>query len=473
MPAIVAAAEPVLILGLCLLGILSLHLALLTLARISLPRRDWSATLPADDELPHVLVQIPLYNEGDLIEPLLHAITHLDWPQERLRIQVLDDSTDGSLAVSAKAVKELAADGWTIELRHRQRRTGYKAGALANGLDASDAPLIAIFDADFLPPPEFLRRTVGVLLAHPELSHVQARWLHANRSVSLLTRAQARLLDGHFRVEQEARQRMGLPVPFNGTCGIWRRSAIEDAGGWQGDTLTEDLDLSLRARLNGWSSAYLGDLGVPGALPTSPRAWRQQQFRWTKGFAECLIKLLPQIWLSHRLPVWQKLMVTLQLSQPTVFLVGCVSILAGLPFIAGAAVPGPVLSTIALIMACGGLLGPISMLAVGARGTGTPFEIGREIAAALLFSSGLMLSNARAVLEALAGHRSAFVRTPKHSHPSPGAAGAFCLCGAAEVTTGAALLAFTLSEQPLAVFPLALAISGLLSFGLLQATEVR
>lgn len=468
-----AITEAVLVAGLSVLGLLSLHLTALTLARLILPRKHWDAATPPDSELPDVLVQVPLYNEGDLVERVLQGITALDWPRQRMRIQVLDDSTDGSLAASAKAVERLTAEGWAIELRHRQQRTAFKAGALAAGLVASKERYVAIFDADFLPPPEFLRRTLGVLIANPELGHVQTRWLHANRSCSLLTRAQARLLDGHFRVEQEARHRLGLPVPFNGTCGVWRRSAIDTAGGWQGDTLTEDLDLSLRARLRGWGSAYLEDVGVPGILPTSPRAWRLQQFRWTKGFAECLIKLLPMIWRNRQLPLWHKAMVTLQLSQPTVFLVGCVSILAGLPFIAGAAVPGPVLSTLALLMACGGMLGPISLLAVAARGIGTVPDVAKEITTALLLSSGLMLSNARAVLEAIVGHRSEFLRTPKQPQSGKQVAGSPHLYGIPELSVGSALLVFTLAEEPIAVLPLALAISGLVGFGLLQAIEAR
>ena len=156
----------------------------------------------------------------------------------------------------------------------------------------------------------------------------------------MLTGAQSRLLDGHFRVEQEARWRLGLPVPFNGTCGVWRRAAIADAGGWQGDTLTEDLDLSLRARLRGWRAAYLLDLEVPGSLPTSVPAWRAQQFRWTKGFAQCALKLTPLIWQSPALPLWQKVLVTLQMGQPLAYVVGVTCTLLGLPFIAGAATAG-------------------------------------------------------------------------------------------------------------------------------------
>lgn len=463
----VTVSELLLSAGLVALALLSLNLVTLSVARLVAPRRRLPTHLPADADLPTVLVQVPLYNEGDLAARILGALTRLDWPRERLRIQVLDDSTDGSLAASRAAVAAVVAQGWEVELHHREQRTAFKAGALAAGLELSDAPFVAIFDADFLPPPDFLRRTLGVLLADQGLGHVQTRWLHANQDHGLLTRAQARLLDGHFRVEQEARHRLGLPVSFNGTGGVWRRAAIDGAGGWHGDTLTEDLDLSLRARLQGWRSAFLGEVGVPGMLPESPRAWRVQQFRWTKGFVECLVKLGPTIWRSPVLPLWQKLLVTLQLAQPLAFLIGCVAILASVPFIAGVATAGPVLSMIALVVGTAGLLGPMAMITLGARGA-TPKEIAKQGAAALLLTSGLLLSNARAGLEALTRQRSEFVRTPKANGP---ARARQRRSGVPEFAAGAALLAFVLIQQPFAVLPLAMVITGLIGFGLLQLGE--
>lgn len=385
----------------------------------------------------------------------------------------MDDSTDGSLETSRAAVERLAARGWQISLHHRAQRTAFKAGALAAGLAESHAPFVAIFDADFLPPRGFLRRTIGTLLADPKLAYVQTRWVHANRHRSLLTRAQGRLLDGHFRTEQEARHRLGLPTPFNGTCGVWRGAAIDAAGGWHGDTLTEDLDLSLRARLAGWRSGYLEDLVVPGMLPESPRGWRQQQFRWTKGFIECLVKLGPTIWRSTALPGWQKPLIIAQLAQPLAFLIGVLSILSGLPFLAGAAVPGPMLSGLALVMACGGLLGPISLLALGARGQGPVRDVVAEGAGALFLSSGLMLSNARAALEALLGRRSEFVRTPKPSRTLRRDAIKPCRCGLIELAAGGTLLCFVLTQHPIAVLPLLLVIGGLLGFGMMQVKEGR
>ncbi|MCG6942996.1 MAG: glycosyltransferase [Thiohalocapsa sp.] len=462
--------ESLLILGLAVLALLSLHLLTLTTLRWLLPERPRSMRLPAEEALPTVLVQLPLYNEGELVERALASIAALDWPRERLVIQVLDDSTDGSLAASRRAVAGLRLRGWRVSLHHRTLRSGFKAGALAAGLEVCDAPFVAIFDADFMPAPDFLRRTIGVLLADSNLGHVQARWLHANRDASMLTRAQARLLDGHFRVEQAVRHRLGLPVPFNGTCGVWRRAAIEGAGGWSGDTLTEDLDLSLRARLVGWSSAYLEDLGVPGELPVSARAWRAQQFRWTKGFVQCLRKLAPQIGAS-RLPLWQKILISLQLAQPLSFLAGTLCLLTALPFIAGKLVPGTALTVMALATTSIGLLGPLGMLFTGGFVGGSeqrpPVKVlMRDAAAALLLTSGLLLSNARASLEALVGIRSPFVRTPKGVGGGRGERRwRLLLAGLPELSAGYALLLFVLVESPLALPALALAISGLLGLG--------
>lgn len=463
--------DALLICGLALLALLSLHLATLTVLRLLLPPRARPNSLPADTDLPTVLVQLPLYNEGALVASALADITALDWPRERLVIQVLDDSTDGSLAMSRHAVAGLRLRGWRVSLHHRVHRSGFKAGALAAGLRVCQAPFVAVFDADFRPSPDFLRRTLGVLLAHPGLGHVQARWLHANRGASVLTRAQARLLDGHFGIEQAVRHRLGLPVPFNGTCGVWRRAAIDAAGGWSGDTLTEDLDLSLRARLAGWDSAYLEDLGVPGELPASARAWRAQQFRWTKGFVQCLVKLAPRVWAAP-LAVGHKAFISLQLAQPLSFLVGTLCLAAALPFIAGAVAPSPVLMGVALVTTSVGLLGPLALLVAGGRfGQAQPAPLpvlAREAVLALLFSSGLLLSNARAALEALLGIPSAFVRTPKGAaRPVRSGWPARVLSGLPELAAGAGLLVFVLTRQPLALPPLGLAIGGLLSVGLL------
>ena len=460
-----------LLLTLCLviLAIFSFNLALLILARILTPKRRLAIATPEEAALPRVLVQLPLFNEGELVERILTAVIALDWPRDRLQIQVLDDSIDGSLVLSRQAVAALRQGGVEIELLHRVQRTAFKAGALAAGLERSDAPYVAIFDADFIPPPDFLRKTIGTLIAEPNLAYVQARWAHLNRDESLLTRIQARLLDSHFGVEQEARWRLGLPIPFNGTCGVWRRAAIEDAGGWEGDTLTEDLDLSLRARLRGWRSGYLKDLAVPGVLPVSARAWRVQQFRWTKGFVQCFVKLIPLIWASPALPLWQKPIISLQIAQPLAFLLGTVCVLLGLPFISGAAVAGETLSRVAIVTSILGFAAPIGFLTLaGIRGGAR--ETALEVLGALALTSGLLLSNARGGLEALIGYRTEFVRTPK-ARAQTGPRAARWSYGLIELSAGLGLLGFVLLEQPIAAIYLAMVISGLLGVGTMQMLD--
>ncbi|MBK1653747.1 MULTISPECIES: glycosyltransferase family 2 protein [Allochromatium] len=461
--------EYYLILGLVILALCSLNLVALTLARRFMPGRPLSVAKLTDAERPRVLVQLPLFNEGDLVERILEAVMGLDWPRDRLEIQVLDDSIDGSLAISQRAVAALKQQGVNIELLHRVQRTAFKAGALAAGLERSEAPFVAIFDADFIPPPDFLQRTVGALVASPDLAYVQTRWGHLNRDESLLTRIQARLLDSHFGVEQEARWRLGLPLPFNGTCGLWRRAAIDEAGGWDGDTLTEDLDLSLRANLAGWRSGFMGDLVVPGSLPTSARAWRVQQFRWTKGFVQCFIKLTPMVWRSRRLPVWQKIMISFQIGQPLAFVVGVACLIMGLPFMAGAVVGGAGLSVVASVTSVLGFAAPIMFLTMAGRDEGVR-RTAIEILGALALTSGLLLSNARGGLEALLGHRTEFVRTPK-ARDRKTARTPLWRSGVLELGAGLALLTFALIEQPVAVLYLAMLIGGLVGIGAMQVID--
>lgn len=470
MPLVEPVIETLLTAGLLLLALASFNLLGLVLGRLLQPPRDLSRAPLDPTSTPSVLVQIPLFNEGELVEDVLEAVSRLDWPRDRLQIQVLDDSNDGrSLALSECAVARLRQEGHHIELLHRTRRTAFKAGALAEGLARSQATYVAIFDADFVPPEDFLRQTVGVLSANPRFAYVQARWAHSNRDGNMLTRAQARLLDAHFEVEQEARWRLGLPVPFNGTCGVWRRHAIDDAGGWQGDTLTEDLDLSLRARLRGWESAYLRELPVPGLLPVSPRAWRTQQFRWTKGFVQCFVKLTPGIWTSPALSLWQKLLISLQIGQPLVFLMGTLCILLGLPFIAGAAVAGDALATAAVLATLLGFAGPLGFLTLAGTSTGMRATT-TEILGALFLTTGLLLSNGRAGLEALLGHRSEFVRTPKAA-TSPRARGRVPATGLLELSAGVGLLGFTLIEAPVSAVYMLTVIGGLVGVGTLQMLD--
>ncbi len=243
---------------------------------------------------PVVTVQLPIFNEKYVVERLIEAVCGLDYPCDRLEIQVLDDSTDETVDLAGRIVERKRREGYDIHHLHRRRRPGFKAGALAAGLERARGELVAVFDADFVPSPEFLRESVPHF-ADSSVGMVQARWGHLNRDYSLLTRAQAILLDGHFVVEHAARHGGGCFFNFNGTAGLWRRQAIDEAGGWTHDTLTEDLDLSYRSQLAGWKFLYLPDLVVSAELPAEINAYKSQQNRWAKGSAQTARKLLATV----------------------------------------------------------------------------------------------------------------------------------------------------------------------------------
>ena len=264
--------------------------------------------------LPLVTTQIPLFNEANVAERAIRAAARIDYPCDRHEIQVLDDSTDETREIVDRTVRELQARGHCIVVLRRTDRTGFKAGALAAALRVATGEFLAIFDADFVPPPRFLRDTLPFFLADDRMGLVQARWGHLNADDSVLTRAQAIGIDGHFTVEQSARTFNGLLMNFNGTAGIWRRRAILDAGGWSADTLTEDLDLSYRAQLAGWRTHFLSELEVPGELPDGVAAFKSQQFRWAKGSIQTAKKLLPRLWRDRDRSVWVKIQATLHLT---------------------------------------------------------------------------------------------------------------------------------------------------------------
>jgi cellulose synthase/poly-beta-1,6-N-acetylglucosamine synthase-like glycosyltransferase len=254
------------------------------------------------DTLPRVTVQLPIYNEMYVADRLIDAVCQLDYPRELLEIQVLDDSTDETTTIAERAVRRHAMNGVQITFLHRTDRRGYKAGALEAGLKVATGEYVAIFDADFLPAADFLRRTIH-FFTNPKVAMVQARWGHINEDYSLLTKIQAILLDGHFVLEHGGRNRAGLFFNFNGTAGIWRREAISDAGGWQHDTLTEDLDLSYRAQLRGWRFIFLHDLVAPAEVPVEMNAFKSQQHRWAKGSIQTCRKVLPRILRSDLPPI--------------------------------------------------------------------------------------------------------------------------------------------------------------------------
>jgi cellulose synthase/poly-beta-1,6-N-acetylglucosamine synthase-like glycosyltransferase len=256
------------------------------------------------DPLPSVTIQLPIYNEMYVADRLIDAVCQIDYPRELLEIQVLDDSTDETRSVAERAVRRNAANGLDIKYINRGDRTGYKAGALEAGMRVARGEYIAIFDADFVPPEDFLRRTIP-FFAEPRIGMVQARWGHINQDYSLLTKIQSILLDGHFVLEHGGRNRAGHFFNFNGTAGIWRRAAILDAGGWQHDTLTEDLDLSYRAQLRGWKFVFLPDLIAPAEVPVEMNSFKSQQHRWAKGSIQTCRKVLPKI-LASDLPLGVK-----------------------------------------------------------------------------------------------------------------------------------------------------------------------
>ena len=254
---------------------------------------------PAEvSDWPRVTVQLPIFNERYVIERLVEAVSRFDYPRELLDVQVLDDSTDETCEVASACVERHAAQGMPIVYIHRSKREGYKAGALENGLKTSEGEYIAIFDADFIPEPDFLRRTIPYFVdpaSGPKIGMVQTRWTYLNRDYSLLTQVETILLDGHFVVEHGARSRRGTFFNFNGTAGVWRRKAIEEAGGWEHDTLTEDTDLSYRAQLKGWKFLYLPQIECASELPVDMNGFKAQQARWAKGLMQTAKKILPRV----------------------------------------------------------------------------------------------------------------------------------------------------------------------------------
>jgi cellulose synthase/poly-beta-1,6-N-acetylglucosamine synthase-like glycosyltransferase len=282
-----------------------------------LPRDEAPApTLPA--ALPRVLVQVPVYNEPLVVERSMAAMGALDWPRDRLTIQLLDDSSDITSDIAAHAIARLRKEGIDAHHVRRSDRGGFKAGALAAGLALDDAPYVAVFDADFVPPPGWLKQAMAAMLANPRAAFVQTRIEWGNGERNWLTRAQRLMQDAHFAVEQDVRARRGVPFQFNGTGGIWRRAAVEEAGGWSHDTLSEDLDLVLRTYLKGWTGVFLMDTHVVGELPQKVEDFGAQQSRWSKGFVQVARKLLGPIWRS----AWSteaKLTTTVALAQQLIF----------------------------------------------------------------------------------------------------------------------------------------------------------
>lgn len=370
--------------------------------------------LPELKEFPVVTIQLPLYNEKYVAERVIEATCNIAYIPENLEIQVLDDSTDETVEVVAELVKKYQAKGFDIKHIHRTNRSGFKAGALKEGLAVARGEYIAIFDADFIPKPDFLLRTLPYFISDPKIGMVQTRWEHINSDYSMLTRVQALALDGHFVIEQNVRNKAGFFINFNGTGGIWRKECILDAGNWEADTLTEDLDLSYRAQLKGWKFKFLNDVTSPAELPSEINALKSQQFRWTKGAVETARKILPKVWKSN-LPVAKKIHSTFHLTSNIVF-----------PFILTA---GILNVPLIFIKHQGGYEHYFNVMAVFVFAFVGSFlfylysqkdiypDWHRRIFLFPLFMAGSMgfaVNNTKAVIEGLLKKKSEFVRTPKY-----------------------------------------------------------
>jgi cellulose synthase/poly-beta-1,6-N-acetylglucosamine synthase-like glycosyltransferase len=365
-------------------------------------------------ELPHITVQLPLFNEMYVVERLVKAVTEIDYPRERLEIQVLDDSTDETVKIGAETVAKYAALGFDIHHIHRSNRTGFKAGALAHGTERAKGQLLAIFDADFVPRPDCLRKLVDYF-TDPLVGCAQMRWSHINGGYNLLTRVQTIMLDGHFVVEQTTRNRTGGFFNFNGTAGIWRREAIEMSGGWQHDTLTEDTDLSFRAQLMGWKFVYLLDEEAPAEIPVEINAFKAQQRRWAKGVMQVGIKLYPRIWhapLPTRIRLEMFFRLTGNISYPLMIVASFLQfplllVRYNQPLYHLMVLDLPLLffSTISVVFFYG-----TAVWYLDERRAPRLLHLPLVMALGI----GLAFSNARAVLEALLGVKSEFVRTPKY-----------------------------------------------------------
>jgi len=378
---------------------------------------DLETEVVKDADLPFITIQLPIFNEMYVVERLLDNITNLDYPKDKLDIQVLDDSTDATVQLSEKKVNEYKAKGFNIELITRTDRSGFKAGALKEATKKARGEFIAIFDADFLPNRDFLKRTIPEF-KDPKVGVVQTRWEHINQDYSILTRLQAFQLNVHFSVEQQGREYGNFLLQFNGTAGIWRKQTIADAGGWEADTLTEDLDLSYRAQLKGWKINFLEHIGAPAELPAEMNGLKSQQFRWMKGGAETARKILPTIWKSN-IPLSQKIHGTVHLMSSSVFLfiftlgifsVPLLFLINPLEFDASFLVIFLVsLVTLSLVYYQANVLSEWKEEST----TKLVLKFLFLFPIFLALSMGLSLHNSIAVIQGWLGKKSAFIRTPK------------------------------------------------------------
>jgi cellulose synthase/poly-beta-1,6-N-acetylglucosamine synthase-like glycosyltransferase len=363
---------------------------------------------PILDEFPRVTIQLPIFNEKYTIERLLTSVTRLDYPVDKLQIQVLDDSTDDTAILTKNLVDEYKSQGIHIEWIHRTDRTGYKAGALAHGFASASGDLIAIFDADFIPGTDWLNKTVPYF-KNEQLGCLQTRWGHTNRKYNSLTQVEAMAIDGHFIVEQTVRSRNDFLLNFNGTAGLWRRSCIEDAGGWQWDTLTEDLDLSYRAQMRGWKIDYLPDVVVPAELPPHVEAYKNQQFRWAKGSFQVVRKILPRLMERSQLPWYIRLLALLHITGYGVHPLMLAILILTLPV----GLFAPHAFRLFPLSMVAGFGPPLVYLSAKAAHSPSLAERLRLLPLLTITGFGLCLNTTLAVIEGLFGKGGVFIRTPK------------------------------------------------------------
>jgi cellulose synthase/poly-beta-1,6-N-acetylglucosamine synthase-like glycosyltransferase len=408
-------------------GILGLYfLTLVILAVLGLHRyimiylyrrnRDNKALpVPLPERLPQVTVQLPIYNEMYVVERLVDSVCALRYPKDRLEIQVLDDSTDETTLVAQATVDRYREQGFDIHYLHRQDRKGFKAGALDAGLGVAKGEFVLIFDADFVAPPDYLEKTLGHF-RDPKVGMVQARWGHINRDYSLLTQVQSILLDGHFVLEHGGRNRSGRFFNFNGTAGIWRREAITDAGGWQHDTLTEDLDLSFRAQMRGWRFVYLQDVVCPAELPVEMNAFKSQQHRWAKGSVQTCLKLLPRV-LASSLPLHIKIESAFHLTANFAYpLMVLLSLLMFPAMVIRYNMGWQEMLIVDVPLFLGATTSVCSFYLISQKeifGESWRTRL-KYLPAVLSLGIGISVNNAKAVIEALLGLESGFNRTPKY-----------------------------------------------------------
>lgn len=375
---------------------------------------EYFSSITDESLYPKVVTQLPMYNEKSVASRVIRAVAAMDYPVSRHEIQVLDDSNDETIGYVDSVVKELKNQGLRISVIRRTDRTGFKAGALQNGLDYTDAEFVAIFDADFVPNTDFLKKSMAFFIDRPNLGLVQGRWTHLNKNASLITRGQAMGIDGHFMIEQAARSWNGLFMNFNGTAGVFRRKAIETSGGWQHDTLTEDMDLSYRMQLADWETEYVPDLKVPAEIPEDMNAFKNQQFRWAKGSIQTAIKIIPLL-RQKKVHAFKLIQAIFHLTHYMVHPLMLLLAMLTMPVLYYVKVFLPPiwfgLVVVCMILATSG---PSTMYLI------SQYYIGNRllkqlllIPAMMLIGTGLAVNNGKAVLEALFKMQSPFHRTPK------------------------------------------------------------